>query len=143
MSGFIFSIFKGRHLVPVIVLAFAGLISSATAAQAEWTSVESPDMAAPQQGVAPRKEGLRAQRLRAQQPQAEAEKPEPMPAAPPMERSGDDLIIHSAGGEYSMPGFFAGMQPGTVRAIPLQLPGQGACTAQIDINGAVVNMTCR
>lgn len=130
-----------KNFAAICTLMVMSLLCAVPPARAEWTQVGEPE-AAPAQPQPVPQGGARAQRLRAQQ--AEPEAPKPLPSgAPDTERRGDDLIVHSSGGEYSVPGFFSGMEDGMMKPLPLQLPGQGNCTAQIDNSGAIIDMACR
>ncbi|TAL31294.1 MAG: hypothetical protein EPN97_11175 [Alphaproteobacteria bacterium] len=103
---------------------------------------EEERMVSPRQQAAPLG-GARAQRLRAQQ-QAAPEEAEPLPAdTPSTSRNGEDLVVQSSAGNYTVAGFFAGMREGEARPFTMNQPGGGSCVAQIDFSGAVVDMACR
>ncbi|MEZ0226334.1 MAG: hypothetical protein ACAH83_17390 [Alphaproteobacteria bacterium] len=141
MGAFISFLSNRSYLFPVFFLAFLSLPSPASA-----QDLRGPEpVATPQQQQTAPKGGARIQRLRAQQEAvAEPEAPKPEPAgAPDIEKRGDDLIVHSPGGEYTVPGFFTGVDPGMQRPLNVQLPGQGSCVLKIDSSGAINEMTCQ
>ena len=142
MRGFLSSFSVGLYLTGVVILSVMALLYSPSLASAQ--DLRDPEPVATPQQTAPMG-GARVQRLRAQQEAAkpEAAKPEPEPeGAPDIEKRGDDLIVHSPGGEYAVPGFFAGLEPGMQRPLNVQLPGRGSCVLKIDSSGAVNDMTC-
>lgn len=64
------------------------------------------------------------------------------PDAPTTEKNGDDLIVHAQGGDYTVPGFLAGIQPGQGRPLNINTNQHGNCVVQVDASGAIVAMKC-
>jgi hypothetical protein len=62
--------------------------------------------------------------------------------APTTQRNGDDLIVHAPGGDYTVPGFLTGIQPGQGRPLNINTNQHGNCVVQIDSNGAIAAMKC-
>ncbi len=75
-----------------------------------------------------------------QQPQAVTK---PIPAGlPTTEKSGDDLIVHSPGGDYTIPGFMKTVGPGMAGNVNVGVPGHGNCDLKVDSSGATVDAKC-
>lgn len=126
-----------RFIFFVMALIVISALPSMPAQAQEEERVEAlPQQAAPLGGA-------RAQRLRAQQ-QAAPEEAEPLPAdMPSTSRNGEDLVVQSSAGNYTVAGFFAGMREGEARPFTMNQPGGGSCVAQIDFSGAIVEVACR
>jgi hypothetical protein len=69
--------------------------------------------------------------------------PQAEPAGmPTTSKSGDDLIVHTSGGDMTYPGYLKGLTAGQAASVSVVVPGHGGCVLQVDSNGTLMSSKC-